>query len=367
MIDTMPRPRPPHLVRQVTQHGRVCWYVRKRRGKRIRIRAEYGTDAFWEEYRTALGHAAPTRPPAARTLAWALDRYRASPAWAKLAGAVRRQRESIFHSVIATAGEDAITAVAGTDIRAGRDRRSETPHAANSFLKAMRGFFKWAAGDGGLIAADPTVGVRYLPGKNPDGFHTWTDDEISRFESYWPLGTRERLALDLLTFTGLACSDVVRLGRQHVTGGVITMRMVKHRGDGVVYPPVLPVLRHTIECSPTGDLTFLVAENGRAFNARWFSTWFRRAARKAGCPGSAHGLRKAGATRAAENSATVHQLMALFGWKTERMALHYTRKADRRRLAASAGTLLERNADKSALTSEPGEGLKSNNEVKSGG
>jgi hypothetical protein len=31
---------------------------------------------------------------------------------------------------------------------------------------------------------------------------------------------------------------------------------------------------------------------------------------------AAHGLRKAGATRAAENGATVNQLMALFGWKT---------------------------------------------------
>jgi hypothetical protein len=32
--------------------------------------------------------------------------------------------------------------------------------------------------------------------------------------------------------------------------------------------------------------------------------------------------------------------MALFGWKTEKMAMLYTRKADRKRLAASAGLLL---------------------------
>jgi hypothetical protein len=51
-------------------------------------------------------------------------------------------------------------------------------------------------------------------------------------------------------------------------------------------------------------------------------------------------LRKAGATRAADNGATVHQLMALFGWKTEKMALVYTRKADRKRLASTAAPLL---------------------------
>jgi hypothetical protein len=32
--------------------------------------------------------------------------------------------------------------------------------------------------------------------------------------------------------------------------------------------------------------------------------------------------------------------MALFGWKTEKMAMLYTRKADRKRLAAVAGPML---------------------------
>jgi integrase len=73
--------------------------------------------------------------------------------------------------------------------------------------------------------------------------------------------------------------------------------------------------------SKTGDLTLLVTERGTPFVKESFGNWFREACRKAGCPGSAHGLRKAGATRAAENGATVNQLMALFGWKTEKMAL----------------------------------------------
>ena len=132
----------------------------------------------------------------------------------------------------------------------------------------------------------------------------------------------------------------MRLGKQHVSGGVITFRMEKNRGDGVVYPPMLPVLARTIAASKTGDLTFLVTERGAPVVKESFGNWFREACHEAGCPGSAHGLRKAGATRAAENGATVHQLMALFGWKTEKMALVYTRKADRKRLASMAAPLL---------------------------
>jgi integrase len=55
---------------------------------------------------------------------------------------------------------------------------------------------------------------------------------------------------------------------------------------------------------------------------------------------SAHGLRKAAATRAADNGATAHELMAIFGWKDIKEAEIYTRAADRKRLAAKAMSML---------------------------
>ena len=51
---------------------------------------------------------------------------------------------------------------------------------------------------------------------------------------------------------------------------------------------------------------------------------------------SAHGLRKAGATIAANNGASAHQLMAIFGWDTIKEAEKYTAKVGQRRLAESA-------------------------------
>ena len=56
---------------------------------------------------------------------------------------------------------------------------------------------------------------------------------------------------------------------------------------------------------------------------------------------SAHGLRKAGAARAAENGATTHELMAIFGWQTVKEAERYTQAAHRKRLAESAERLLK--------------------------
>jgi hypothetical protein len=47
-------------------------------------------------------------------------------------------------------------------------------------------------------------------------------------------------------------------------------------------------------------------------------------------------VRKIAATRAANRGATVAQPEAIFGWVGGTMASHYTRSADRRRLAMEA-------------------------------
>lgn len=71
-----------------------------------------------------------------------------------------------------------------------------------------------------------------------------------------------------------------------------------------------------------------------------FGNWFAEACIAAGVPGRAHGLRKAGATRAANRGASDAQLDAIFGWSGRGMAALYTKKANRQRLAEEAAALL---------------------------
>jgi integrase len=369
----MPRPKPPHLHREETRHGAVAWYVRKGHGPRIRIKAIYGSDDFWSEYRAALeGAPKPSKVTKANSLAWALDRYRNSSSWAGLSNATRRQRENIYRATIKTAGGVPLKDIIGDTIRAGRERRAETPHSANNFLKAMRAFFAWAIEEA-LVTVDPTKGVKLLAGANDgDGFHVWTQDELDRFEARWPVGTRERLAFDLLLYTGLRRGDAVRIGRPHERAGWLTIRTEKHRkgkpGEQVAIPILAP-LAASLAAAKTGDLTYLVTEHGRPWVKESFGTWFRKVCREAGVPGAAHGLRKAGAARAAERGASERQLMAIFGWSTGKMAQHYTRTADRTRLARDAAQFLlpDQSENKKVPHLTPGAGVSGNLRNKSGG
>jgi integrase len=334
MISDVPRPRPPYLHRQVTQHGRTVWYVRIGKGPRVRIRAAFGTPEFDSEYQTALTKTQrPKNSPPRGTLNWLINRYRESAGWSALSGATRRQRENIFRQVLNTAGSKPFIRIDSVTINAGLERRAKTPAQARHFLDAMRGVFKWALKNA-HVKVDPTAGIDNPQRKSSDGFPTWTEDHVAAYERRWPIGTRQRVWLDVLLYTGLRRGDAVRLGRQHVRDGVASITTEK-TGTPVTLP-ILPVLMTTLAAGPCGDLTFIVGDRGQPFTKEAFGNAFRKACKAAGVPGSAHGLRKAAATRAADAGATEAELEAIFGWSGGRMASLYTRSANRQRLAKGA-------------------------------
>lgn len=335
----MPRPRPPHLHRETTRHGVVVWYVRVGKGPRIRIKQTYGTLEFAAAYQAALAGETPDSKPStsAGSFAWLLDRYRDTHAWSRLSLATRKQREAIFVHVLKEIGTKPFNVVTPRSMRASFDRRKATPFQAKNFLDAMRGLFLWAL-DAKHVTSDPTAGMKAV--KPPtEGFAIWSESEVSQFEARWPIGTRERLAFDLLLYTGLRRGDVARLGRQHVKNGVITLRTEK-TGQEVVLP-ILPPLAASIAATRIGDLAFIATAAGRPMVKEAFGNWFREVCNAAGVKGSAHGLRKLGATRAADNGATEAQLEAIFGWRGGGMAARYTRSANRRKLAHEAMFKLE--------------------------
>jgi hypothetical protein len=109
----MPRPRPPHLHRETSRHGATKWYVRRGRGRRTRIRSEFGTPEFEAEYRAALGGAPleQRKKAAVGSLEWLFDRYRETTAWTALSLATRRQRENIMQGVFKQARHEPATAI----------------------------------------------------------------------------------------------------------------------------------------------------------------------------------------------------------------------------------------------------------------
>ena len=210
---------------------------------------------------------------------------------------------------------------------------AEQPGAANGLRKALRAMMKHAV-EIGLRADDPTRDVKAIRVKS-DGYHSWTDAEIAQFEKKHAIGSRARLALALLLYTGQRRGDIIRMGAQHVRGGAIRVKQEKTGAELVI--PLHSTLAGIIAGTPRGHMTFLTTRFGGPFEASAFSRWFRDECDKAGLPHcSAHGLRKAAARRLAEAGCTAHEIGAITGHTSLAELVRYTKAADQRRLAEAA-------------------------------
>jgi integrase len=344
----------PYLTSDRDRHGNERLYVR-RHGRKIRIREQPGTEAFARSYADAL-HVLDREPRAVLkgappgTLGWLAACYFASVEFRRLDPKSQSTRRGIIEDCLREPRKPGsrdlmrdcpLSVLSAAHVKMLRDRKAATPAAANNRRKYLSSMFGWAV-EHDLLRFNPTREVRKVSYATA-GFHTWTVDEVRQFEQRHPIGTKARLALTLLLYLGVRRGDVVTLGRQHERDGWLRFipRKTRHKRLEPSEKPILPVLADVIARSPTGALTYLETEYRRPFTAAGFGNWFRERCDEAGLPHcSAHGLRKAGAIRAAENGATDRQLMALYDWTSEKQANVYTAAANRKRLAAQAAQLL---------------------------
>lgn len=169
---------------------------------------------------------------------------------------------------------------------------------------------------------------------------------IEQYEKRWPVGTKQRLVFDVYLYVGLRRGDAARLGKQHIRRGVVHLMTEKSQGTMPIYVPVHPALATSIKACPSLGLAIIAKGDGTNYTKEALGNFFREAVEAAGIPitkkgskekgYSAHGLRKASATIAAESGASESELNAMFGWSGFEMAQLYTKKADRKRLAARA-------------------------------
>jgi integrase len=148
----------------------------------------------------------------------------------------------------------------------------------------------------------------------------------------------------ILLYTSWRREDAVRLGPQHVRSGRIKYRQAKneHRNPVDMDIPLLPELAEAISASPSAHLTFLITGFGKPFTPNGFGNAFKHWCRQANLPHcSAHGLRKALATRLAERGATPHEIMAITGHKSLEEVEVYTRTAQKSHLADRAMSRLK--------------------------
>jgi integrase len=352
-----------YVSAEVSRHGTTFYYFRKRGiSRKIRLRGEFGDAQFMADYHACLAgqKLAPLTTPSIRQIVpvtdrksvrWLCQQYLTSRHFQGLDVKTRKPRTSILNQIcelpisdanLKKIGEVPFEELHSKAIRRIRDRKADTPEAANNWLKSIKALFKWAVEEE-HCQHNPAKDVPKIRVAT-QGFHTWTVDEVEQFEAAYPVGTTQRLALALLLYTGCRRADVVTFGPQHIKSGWLTYTQDKNQNTNPVTLslPVLPVLSAIIAETPSGHLTFLVSQYGKPYTVEGFGKRWRQWATAAGLAHcTPHGLRKAGAVRAAENGATANELMAIFGWRDIKQAERYTRMAAQKTLAGDGMNKIE--------------------------
>jgi integrase len=314
-----------------------------------RRRSPKPTAMLWIRWNAAT--AALTTHPAG-SLGWLGAKYFASKKdFGQLAAASQRARRNCLEECFREPFSDTDSDPTGNcplkylsvqKVRHLVELKADQPGAAANRRKHLSALCTWGV-EHNYLTTNPARDVKTVQKIKGGGYYTWTVADVEQFLEHHKAGTRARLALALLLFTGARRQDMVTFGKQHVRGGwirYVPMKTLYKRRD-VSQKPFLPVLADIIASSRCGSLTYLETEYGKPFTAAGFGNWFRDRCDEAGLPQcSAHGLKKAGATLAAENGATASQLMAMFDWSTISQAEVYTRAADRKRLAGEAMGLI---------------------------
>jgi integrase len=361
--------------------GNPRYYVRVPGRKKVRIRARFEdphgviTDDFMAAYRQAIATAdvAPGRkatPAAAKesTFGWLLDQYFNSDMFRRFDPLTQADKRSVLTRYGAAIEQLPYAALRNRDIEASRDKRAATPGAADKLVKYLRSLFKWAIRQN-LAKGNPADGVEKI--NEGDGWQAWTLEEVDQYRRRHVIGTKARLALELMLAIGARRSDACRIGRQHEIDGGQWLSFVAHKGRGraktrkTIVVPIKLQLRQTLQATALGDTTYLVNDLGKAFTIAGFGNKMRDWCDQADLPHcSAHGLRKASAVAFAEGGASAPELCAVFGWSKLETAEIYIRAARSRVMAENAFTRLDEHRARKSVSSEKAERVAETNQEK---
>jgi len=260
-----PMSHPPKFVQAfIDRNGKPRFYLRRPGYKSVPLPGLPWSPQFMEVYEAALSGRAPqigasrTKPG---TVSAAIIGFYHDQSFLTLAPNTQRSLRGILERFRAEHGEKRIALLRRQHIIA--LLKTKKRFAARGWLKAIRALMRYAV-EIELRHDNPAADVK-LPSQKTVGYHTWTEDEIKQFEECHGLGTRARLALNLLIYTGQRRGDVIRMGRQHVRDGFIHVRQQKTGIELVI--PIHEKLSGTIAATAASQLTLLTTHSGKPFSA----------------------------------------------------------------------------------------------------
>ena len=327
----------PGVTTVTDRHGRLRYRLRRTvKGRRIDcyLPGPIGSTAFRRAYEAAINGEEAAGPKATpSTISFLVEAYLSSVAFTNLASSTKTGKRRRLDWIREAIGEARYAVLRPRHVESLMQKKNGV-EAANRLKKELSQLFDYAAKHYGFAGKNPAALADSVKAKSL-GFHTWSVKEVETYRATYPTGSKPRLAFELFLATGASRQDAARMTRSNIRGNRLFYRRGK-TGQAVDLP-ILPELAKELALLPPSQMPLLARDDGvKGYTPESLGNMFRGWCTAAGFPHcSAHGLRKAGATRLAEAGCTENQIASFLGHASTREAARYTAAANRATLATS--------------------------------
>jgi len=178
------------------RHGKLRRYVRRPGSRRVALPGLPGSPDFMRAYQDAIsGPAVRPRAPKAGTLVALAAEFFNSTEFANLKPSSQATYRLTLGPILERDGHRLVR-----DLPVDKARKiiqeigANRPAMANLTRSVLSRMFSFAI----AIGQRPDNPFKAVPKYRIGTHHTWSDEQLGTYERRWPLGTRERLAFDLL-------------------------------------------------------------------------------------------------------------------------------------------------------------------------
>lgn len=320
--------------------GNARWYCRPPGGGSFKMPdAKKGDPEFLAAYVAATGAAPKPKPKSfgAGTIGAGVAAYLGSSSYLDMAPSTRQRWKPRCDDIRRKYGSARLKDLAPQHIKI--DLSSLDGHPSNNRLKVWRSLCSYWD-ETGLIDVNVALQVSKKKTRKSDGHSPWTRADFEAFRNHWPIGSKQRLAFELMYRTCSSIGDTCALTRAMIEEGWLTYTRRKSGSvatcpfqvDGPAWFEATNDLSACLKLEPK-HIALLTTEYGNARSSKAAASWFSKAARAADLDDgkTAHGIRKGRASIFKENGASAEQRMAILGHETESETLHYSKSADLKR------------------------------------
>ncbi|MGI1663410.1 tyrosine-type recombinase/integrase [Palleronia sp. KMU-117] len=322
------RELPRHVYRQ-----RNGLYFQRRGWPTQKLAHEFGTPEFWKEYADILaGEAKPSRVTS-RSFAALIDDYRKSPRYKRLKPRTALDYDKFLDFFRSIMGDANPVAMKRKDVIRLRDANAEKAYFANYSLRVLRILMEHCV-DLGWRETNPAKGVPELRTEKT-AREPWPQELLDAYRAACPIGSRERLVMELCVGTGQRIGDVLEMRWSDIQNGGFVVRQNKTGKE--LWVPILSDLQAALDAASRHSMFILTNERGtNRWSYRGASQAVRNVRERIGAVDyDIHSWRYNAACELLEAGCGDELIAAVTG-QSPAMVQHYTKKVRQRIRAARA-------------------------------